>query len=650
MKVEQCFSIQSRAFIVSYKDDDGQITDITSDEDLTEAITYFAYGTDDAPISSNASWYSGRSSSGRKIVLRVDIAVDYDGPGLSDTGSLASLEEYQHRNGSDVSLGMSNGDLRNYGREEGERDDDEVTVSSRPAPSINRGVLPKRSTIQSSRLSTQSHPYHQPSVGDSMGGLGRLAEEPGDLDVHEHRLRDSQVFERLRAAESGQNLQERDGPAEWLAKLNVHNPAILSTGAQLEPLISDLGDGDDHLSLSDIPPGEADDLPGDLVLQQDPKRLRLYTLRSNSRASSVLSHSSDGNRRNPNRVSIETNRGGSSAGPYSHRDSYASFDSTGMMVGVLVGPSRSRNLPTPSPSNNNRSFETIHPIIHIDDAASHPDIPSEVLPFLPSRGGSADAVQDPSELTECSHCSTALNSFRYVCAICGPRKPRAQNDSVIPSGGDNDKGKGKAGTCLSVSDHPSGSGTSNERTTSSRSSGWAILDNTEAHELRPIHSYPPTAHSQINGYHSPHGQLSGQVHSAVRPLPPLPLSVTLPGTQGLTPPPRPSRRGSVVSLESGSRLSTSTTPTLFTDTGFELCLACMEAGVGVDHAAESVLGAPITPLTGGTIGSNASGYGGSQVSLDTGSWRRATPKRRTIFRHAFIEQFWGPSGWTGVGE
>jgi len=544
---------------------------------------------------------------------------------------------------------MSNGDLRNYRKEDRERDDDDVTVSSRPAPSINRGVHPKQSTTQSSHLSTQSHPYHQPSMGDSMGGLGRLPEEPGDLDVHEHRLRDSQVFERLRAAESAQNLQERDGPAEWLAKLNAHNPAILSTGAQLKPLISDPGEGDDRLSLSDIPPGEADDLPGDLVLQQDPKRLRLYTLRSNSRASSVLSHSSDGHRRNPNRVSIETNRGGSSANPYSHRDSYASFDSTGLMVGVLVGPSHSTDLRAPSPSNNNRSFETIHPIIHIDDAASHPDIPSEVLPFLPSRGGPAEAVQDPSELTECSHCSTALNSFRYVCATCGPRKPRAQNDTVIPNGSVNDKGKARADTSLSVSDHPSGSGTSIARTTSSPSSGWVILDNTETHELKPM---PLITRSQVNGYHSPQGRVSSQGHSSVRPLPPIPLSLstsTLPSGQGLTPLP-PSRRGSTVSSGSGSRLSTSTAPTLFTDTGFELCMACMEAGVGVDHAAESVLGAPITPLTGGTIGSSASGYGGSQISLNSGSWRRATPKKKSLFRHAFIEQFWGPGGWTEVGE
>jgi hypothetical protein len=541
---------------------------------------------------------------------------------------------------------MSNGDLRNYRKENGERDDDEITVSSRPAPSINREVLPKRSTTQSSRLSTQSHPYHQPSVGDSMGGLGRLPEEPGDLDVHEHRLRDSQVFERLRAAESAQNLQERDGPAEWLAKLNAHNPAILSTGAQLEPLVSDLGDGYD--CHSDIPPGEADDLPGDLVLQPDPKRLRLYTLRSNSRASSILSHSSDGHRRNPNRVSLETNRGGSSANPYSHRDSYASFDSTGLMMGVFVGPSHSKDLRAPSPSNNTRSFETVHPIIHIDDAASHPDIPSEVLPFLPSRGGPAEAVQDPSELTECSQCSTALNSFRYVCATCGPRKPRVQNNLVMPSGSVSDKGKARADTSLSVSDHPSGSGTSLERTTSSPSSGRAILDNTETHES--IHSYLPSAHSQVNGYH---GRVSGQIHPSVRPLPPIPLSVstsTPPGGQGLTPPLPPSRRGSTVSSVSVSRLSTSTTPTLFTDSGFELCLVCMGAGVGVDHAAESVLGAPITPLTGGTIGSNTSGYGGSQVSLDTGSWRRATPKKKSLFRHAFIEQFWGPSGWAEVGE
>lgn len=91
--------------MISYKDDDGEVTDISTESDLTEAIQYFQAGSDDPPLSSAASILSGRSfGSKRRITLRVHITVDYDGPSLSDTSSLASLEEYKGRN-------KSNGEL-----------------------------------------------------------------------------------------------------------------------------------------------------------------------------------------------------------------------------------------------------------------------------------------------------------------------------------------------------------------------------------------------------------------------------------------------------------------------------------------------------------------------------------------------------------
>lgn len=91
--------------MISYKDDDGEVTDISTDSDLTEAIQYFQAGSDDPPPSSAASILSGRSFGGkRRITLRVHIMVDYDGPSLSDTSSLASLEEYKGRNKSNAEL------------------------------------------------------------------------------------------------------------------------------------------------------------------------------------------------------------------------------------------------------------------------------------------------------------------------------------------------------------------------------------------------------------------------------------------------------------------------------------------------------------------------------------------------------------------
>ena len=54
-------------FTISYKDDDGEITAITNDYDLIEAIQYFQAG-DDLPGGSNASVASGRSGAGRRII------------------------------------------------------------------------------------------------------------------------------------------------------------------------------------------------------------------------------------------------------------------------------------------------------------------------------------------------------------------------------------------------------------------------------------------------------------------------------------------------------------------------------------------------------------------------------------------------------
>lgn len=104
-QIEQCFSLYATSYVVSYKDDDGEVTDISTDSDLTEAIQYFQAGSDDPPLSSAGSILSGRSFGGkRRITLRVHITVDYDGPSLSDTSSLASLEDYKGRN-------KSNGEL-----------------------------------------------------------------------------------------------------------------------------------------------------------------------------------------------------------------------------------------------------------------------------------------------------------------------------------------------------------------------------------------------------------------------------------------------------------------------------------------------------------------------------------------------------------
>ena len=107
--------------------------------------------------SSSASILSGRSLTfgSRKITMRVQIAVEYDGPNLSDTSSLVSMEEYRQR----MHPGGGNGSSwDDFDLEEGEVDDDSVTVSSRDAyaPSLSLSSDIRAESTHSSSLSPES--------------------------------------------------------------------------------------------------------------------------------------------------------------------------------------------------------------------------------------------------------------------------------------------------------------------------------------------------------------------------------------------------------------------------------------------------------------------------------------------------------------
>ena len=91
-QVKEAFSLSATSYAIAYKDDDGEITNIATNDDLIEAIRYFRAG-DDAPLSSAASILSGRSFGSRRITVRLIITVDYDGPSLSDKSSLSTLPE-----------------------------------------------------------------------------------------------------------------------------------------------------------------------------------------------------------------------------------------------------------------------------------------------------------------------------------------------------------------------------------------------------------------------------------------------------------------------------------------------------------------------------------------------------------------------------
>lgn len=70
------------------------MTTICNDADLTDAVHYFdAGGGDNASMTSLSSLSSYQDLSGSKMVMRIRVAMGYDGPSLSDTASLMSTDD-----------------------------------------------------------------------------------------------------------------------------------------------------------------------------------------------------------------------------------------------------------------------------------------------------------------------------------------------------------------------------------------------------------------------------------------------------------------------------------------------------------------------------------------------------------------------------
>ena len=412
MQVEQCFALSSSSYAIAYKDDDGEITNITTDLDLTEAIQYFQAG-DDAPLSSAASILSGRSFGSRKVTLRVHITVDYDGPSLSDTGSLISLEEYKGRNGSQQSF--------SFGSPSVDLDDDSITVSSRDngglsvAYARSAGGRQEAGSSGSNFKSPQSSwisVTHPATVTDGMHGgvpgsskdmtTGTQALNPFS-DEHEFPAADrypedpSAVFERLKLQESGddhssvqfESLSKNDRGVAWLRDQNERTIRAM-LGALPEPSESD----EASLALQ-----TQEELSGDLALERDPSGRYYYTYTSMGSSASQTHDSGydegpTGRQGSPN--------GGNRARP------------TSMQLDWLAAQqirSDDRQL------KSSMSVPSLH-THHSDPLPSRENfIDRDLLHFLPP------PVPPPGTLTDCSECGALLEAIRYVCSTCGEKLP-----------------------------------------------------------------------------------------------------------------------------------------------------------------------------------------------------------------------------------
>ncbi|KAG2150275.1 uncharacterized protein EDB93DRAFT_342312 [Suillus bovinus] len=591
-RVEQCFSLYATSYVIAYKDDDGEITDITTESDLTEAIQYFQAGSDDPPLSSAASILSGRSFGSRRITLRVHITVDYDGPSLSDTSSLASMEEYKGRNRSEGELSWSIGG--------GEVDDDSVTVSSRDT----NWHFAKGSTVHP--VTPRSDDWDKCSISED-SVTGRLMSQRGstaveDQTIHEegpfsdrHQFTEGcvpedpvVVLERLKLQEypdaSASDMapshrscsptpieialtrSAQDRGAAWLRDQNARTIKAM-LGATPEPSESDSR----SISLTYSDERIPSNMDGDLALERDPRGKYYY---SYTGASSTTHDSGY-----EDNLSIKYDADPFSGSPPRPNSMQLTWIASQQK---LADDDHSSDTPDSYKRSSPPSFNSDQ-----DPYSIAPDIPPEVLQFV------APAGPPPGSLTTCSDCGVILDVIRYVCAVCGEKEPLAS--IVLRDGSGSDLGKGKT------------------------------------RDIDPFHSYSPPYHTPLSSSPSPSTffdsvTLSGspQTRSEHKHNKPLP---SLPGSSSSSP--------TLYSARSGFRSCHGSESSTM---GFELCSGCVESA-GVIHA-----------LRANTERRNGSGAESTSPEDDLSSWSRSAPRQKGQLRHAYFEKVWSHHGWEDVEQ
>jgi hypothetical protein len=587
---------------------------------LTEAIQYFQAGNDDPPTSSTASILSGRSFGSRKITLRVHITVDYDGPSLSDTSSLASMDEYKDRSGSQLSLSFSppgSVDL----------DDDSVTVSSRDAgvPSrIDNQHFGISETLNTSRdghsaaweLQTSSSFVHSADSGVARGlsgptqhsseTVGKTRGNPftdhyAPPSMSRYPEGPSAVFERLKLQEAANEhsphlkhdrsaSKGEDRGAAWLRDQNARTIKSM-LGVLPEP--SEF----DGASLSIEQESQVDELGGDLALHRDPRGKYYYSYTS---ASSSAPRSEGG------LLEGQSHDSGYEDGPSitseTEEASMADFNShaksrpTSMQLTWLASQQKSfteENISRKSPPPSSYSRLLPHsscsdplPTLR-EDPQVDSDIPPEVLQFLPV------GIPPSETLTDCSECGVLLDSIRYVCSACGESTPVAKLAME-----DSGKGKGKI-MWGDDDDDPHFYPPPNHR--------------------GPVSSSPASSRTVVAGASS----ISLIERFNHKPLPSLPY------------PSSPTYTLAVSDIHS---------PQPSGEHGYELCSGCIESA-GVNHALEVNLAPGTSPGRGSTSPSSPED---AQRALS--QWRRSAPKQKGQLRHAFLEKVWAHRGWEDVGR
>lgn len=529
--------------------------------------------------------------------------MEYEGPSLSDTSSLASFDDFRGRNTSQHSFSIVTPQV--------EPEDDSVTVSSKDfgtnslhqAPASQGGnpfegdndssspesvtsIVPPSKLVQSfenfqdlgDQLERASGSFTFSEGSLISGAADRYPEDP------------SAVFEQLRLQDalSDSSSVHRDigGNSRGQAWLRDQEKRV-------------------HLSkFGTLPqPSEADDassfslnngLGGDLALERNSRGSYYYTYTASS-------HDQDDGPQTVYDAGMSEND--IPNGTPQPRPSSMQLDWLASQQQNTKREPRSASIPSlhthhsdPLPVRTNQST---------DDPFAYE---TKDLPFLPLSEPPIDI------LTDCSSCGILLDTIRYVCSTCGEKDPKQK---ITAS-----KGKGRErldsqGNRYIPMDYL-GFGSSPTIVGSSES-----LSQLQPQQPRSPFYPPrnfPVNHSGFGSSPPVTGNPGASPYSQHGPLHSLPSLSTFLGLR------RPS----------GGSPTNQAPPVPHSPVigGFELCPNCIDT-TGVDHAILAVAPGPII----------TSSPGDPQQALQ---WRKAAPKKGH-FRHAYHEKLWGQRGWENVG-
>jgi hypothetical protein len=271
----------SGPFAILWQDDEKEVYAIQDEVSLSLAIEFYQSG-DEGSVASSGSILSRSSSRHPKITMEVEISVDYDGPSLSETSSVAGRDEGSPE-GSQLSF--LPGDLSGF-----PQDDDAVTVSSkdtrgtkgkgradsslikkiwngtsRSAGGSSLSMLPLKPSR--SRIFNLASRGPSTEEGTSAGSVrirhnGRSTDSL--TDTEKPYLDDSAVFERLRLED--RSTLETERRKAWLQQQDTLRKAMLGVVPSLS---------DDSISLNTDSP-----LSEGISIERDNRGKLYYNLTS----------------------------------------------------------------------------------------------------------------------------------------------------------------------------------------------------------------------------------------------------------------------------------------------------------------------------------------------------------------------------------